>query len=481
MHAPPREIPFPLSTAPGARPQESAGRLINCYAEPLGETGPAKAVWRRAPGLTAFSADTGFTGFRGGILVNNLYYAAFANRLVTLDMSANITTVGTLGGTSKVFFARNNLTPTPQIACVTESGAFVVTASSVSSWPDPNLPAPNSVCFQDGYFFFTIGDRRCFATGLNATSVNALCFVTAEAKSQDALIRAIPYNGLLFLCATASIEVWQDTANAAPAFPYSRVFVIQRGLAQATAIAGFEDGFGNALIWVGDDFSVYRLDGQQPSKISPPDLDRLIKAAVLAGVTLEAFVYVHAAHPIWTLSSPSWTWEFDLGTQRWRERLSGTQVGARWRATGNSQLAFGKWLVGDQSSGRILFVDDTAFTEVGATQLFRIESGPVQNFPDRMRVARADFDFVTGVGVASGTDPIQTNPMVEISWSDDGGVTFGNPLIRALGRQQKSKTRVNVTNTGRAGPQGRRWRLDVSDPVYVGLIGATQGATLASY
>ena len=38
-------INFPLSTAPGQRPQEGARRLINCYAEPRGES--TGAVWHR--------------------------------------------------------------------------------------------------------------------------------------------------------------------------------------------------------------------------------------------------------------------------------------------------------------------------------------------------------------------------------------------------------------------------------------------------
>ena len=48
-------IQFPLSTAPGQRPQEGAGRLINVYAEARGEkTG---AVWHRAPGLRILGED----------------------------------------------------------------------------------------------------------------------------------------------------------------------------------------------------------------------------------------------------------------------------------------------------------------------------------------------------------------------------------------------------------------------------------------
>jgi hypothetical protein len=414
----PVAIPFPLTTAPGSRPQESGGRLINCYAEPLApqtgtqaNTGPAPAVWRRAPGLTAFTTDSGQSGFRGACLVGSQLFVAWANKLAVVDSSGTVTLVpGTLGGTGKVYFARNNLAPTPQIACVTENGAFLVTSTSISSWPDNNLPVPDGVCFQDGFFFFTIGDRRCFASLVNSTTVNSQTFITAESKSQGSLLRPIPFAGLLLLCASSWIEVWQNTSETAPKFPYTRLAVFPRGLASASAIAGWEDNFGNALAWVADDDGVYRLNNMQPEKISTPDLDRLIKA-ITDKSTLEAFVYTQSGKPIWVLSSPTWTWEIDLNTLKWRERLSGTLVGARWRATGGSQYAFGKWIVGDKLSGKLLYVDDTAYTEDGAAQLFRIESGPVQDFPDRMRVARFDANFVMGVGVATGIDPDPDRPV----------------------------------------------------------------------
>jgi hypothetical protein len=244
------------------------------------------------------------------------------------------------------------------------------------------------------------------------------------------------------------------------------------------AIAGHEDGFGTALIWVADDNSVVQANGTPiPSKISPPDLERLI-SKVADKTTLEASVHISGGHPKWVIKCPTFCWEFDLGSQKWNERKS--YLIDTWRAIGGC-YAFGKWLTGDTKGGRLLYVDDTNFTEFGDPLVFHIESGPVQNFPNRTKVARADFDFVTGVGIATGLDPIATTPSVGISWSQNLGVTWGNELVRALGRQAEPEARVTVLRTGMTGIQGRRWKLTVSDPVYVALMGGAQSIELRNH
>lgn len=473
-------IPWPLSSAPGASPAESGGRLVNCYGEPLGKKGPAEAVWRRSPGLTAF-ATAGFTGPRGFILVNNLVFSAQAERLITTTSAGTVTNVGALAGTKRVTFARNNVSPTPDIQCVDpDNGAFTITSGSapVSFTGGGVLPAPNCCAGQDGYIFWGIGDNRMFAAGPNSITVNSQTFATVQSRPTGALLRLIPYRGLLFAFCTKFCEAWSNTANPSPGFPYSRYKVIDRGLVGRNAIAGSEEGFGS-LHWAADDFGVYRFNAAlEPEKVSPPDLDRAIKTQALSDAELiEAHCYVHSGHSFWAISSPTWTWELNLGTGQWNERMSfSSGLLTRWRAT-LSVNAFNKWLVGDHQTGNIISVDDTNYMELTNPLLFRMESAPVRKFPQGIRVARADFDVITGVGNALGSDITYTDPQCGISWSVNGGRSFGNPLLRALGTQAKPR-HVYVTGCGVSGAHGHRWRLDISDPVYAAMMGATQSASV---
>jgi hypothetical protein len=73
--------------------------------------------------------------------------------------------------------------------------------------------------------------------------------------------------------------------------------------------------------------------------------------------------------------------------------------------------------------------------------------------------------YVSGGTAVDVTQPANVvNPSVAVSWSDDDGITWKNPLVRSLGLQAKSlRTRISVKNTGLSGPQARRWRLDDTD------------------
>jgi hypothetical protein len=472
------QVPFPDSTSPGTHFQESAGRIINGYVEPLGAGAPSTIIYRRGPGLRNFGTTTQ-VGFRGAIQVLGVLYCAFTNRLVTLTSAGGAAAdVGLLAGTEKGFFARNNKSGTPDIVFVNPEGVqAIVTSSSITSPIDTDLPAPNSVCCIDGFFFFTIGDGRVFASDLNAVTINPLSFATAEAKP-DGLIRGIPWAGNLFLFGPSTTEVWNN-AGTTP-FPFQRVVVIPRGLAGSHCVAGYEDNFSRALIWVADDNTVVRLNGYVPEKISPPDLDGLIEQ-VTDKRQLEMSVFMSRGHAFIMLSSikspttapwREWSWVFDLNTNRWAERNS--YLRERSRITGGF-FAFDKWLCGDRLTGNIQEITNQTYREITDPFRWRLESGAVENFPVGARVGRADFEFVTGVGISAGSDPIETDPVVEISWSDDGGQTYYAPIQRKLGTQAQTRQLVSlIACTGRSSWNARRWRLDIADPVYVGFMAAYQ-------
>jgi hypothetical protein len=286
------------------------------------------------------------------------------------------------------------------------------------------------------------------------------------------MVRGVNYGGQPLFFGTQTLEFWQDV-GASP-FPFQRASSVPFGLLAIDAVAGWEDGFGAGLLFVSHDCCVRSIKGYEAEKVSPPDLDRLIQRDANKDSIL-ASVHIVDGHSMWTVTGSTWTWEFDLNTGKWHERAS--YETNRWRGL-QTWRAYEKWLIGDRNSGNVYEVCVTCYDEAGDPLVLRIETGPVEKFPSRMAVARADFNMTMGVGVTTGTDPIQTDPLVEISWSNNGGVDWSNALFRPMGREARADNKVSVYRTGLTGRQGRRWRLAIPSPVYCAVLGGDQSADL---
>jgi hypothetical protein len=83
---------------------------------------------------------------------------------------------------------------------------------------------------------------------------------------------------------------------------------------------------------------------------------------------------------------------------------------------------------------------------------------------DRKFYSEFALDCTTGEA-EQGDDPI-----VELSWSDDGGATYGNPVQRSTGQTGEYLARVvwHRLGTGR----DRVWRVDFSDDAPFAIIDA---------
>lgn len=467
-------IDFPITTAPGARPGEGAGRLINCYAERLSEGARDQYARKRAPGLLKV-ATAAQVGTRGMHFYNGTLFVALAERLVTVTRSGSTYTVNDIGelpGLQRVTFARNNKAPVPDILCTTEDDTFIITTSSPPvSLGDADLPQASTVDFIDGYFVFAIRDGRYFVSNINDITIDALDFGKAESRP-GGIHAAIAYGEQLLLCGPNAIEVWQNAGNATGT-PFSRAAVIPKGVASAFGIGGNTDGF-SSVVFVGDDNGVYILDGSYtPRRISSPDLDRLIEA-VPDKADIDVTVGVTSAHMWATVTGPAFSWTFDVGSGLWHERESYNST--RWRGVCSAKAWDGKWAIGDRETGDIWLLDADTMREGTDPLVMSAISIPVNAFPNRVSIPRADFDLIVGQGLVAGAQPIETDPVCMISWSDDGGATFGKPLPRRLGPTAAHKTPISVNRCGVTSRYGRQWRVDISDPVYVSVIGGDMSA-----
>lgn len=459
------QVPFPTSSAKG-RFAESGGRLVNAFAENLGD---GRVKISRVPGIRPIIEVEGYSHCRGAIEINGVVLAALDDRLVTIALVGGnylVTDIGAFAGSKTVYFARNNKSPTPDIVAVTDSTAFVIDMTSgAASYPDPDVGSPNSTTFQGGYLFFSYGISQMRATGLNVTDINTLDNAFAQSKP-DGLDRVIALGKNLYACGPQTIEIWPNTGNP-NGFPFSYLDTIPRGIAGPDAIAGFENDWSNAIIFAGSDNVVYRINGNIAEPISSPsvskDLERLTDKS-----GLKAIVYGHEGHAVWALSCADWTWCYDISTGSWFERQSYDRT--NWRASA-AVKCFGSWVIGDDETGKFGVIDPDYGYEFGDPLVMEAVSSTMSGFPSRAAMSRLDLDIMSGVGIATGADPIETNPVVSISWSRDGGVTFGSPVTREIGAQGRYKQGVRVNRLGTASAKGAQIKLSCSDPRPVSLFG----------
>ena len=465
-------VPFPLLSSPGKHPQASGGRLINCYPEKLsGTAGQPYAYWRCA-GLVGFgTAASG--AYRGALVVGNALYAVFGDKVFSYLATGGAGTqlTGTVPGTAPVIMARDNAT-TPNIVLVSPGdGAVIISGTAVAAYPDIDVGQPNAVAYLRGAFHFTYGDGKVRNSDTNSLSINTLSVAAAESKP-DALYRPIPLgNGQLLLCGTSSIEVWGGQVNDT-GYLFNYIATIARGIVGPYAVAGHDDGWGKGIYFVGDDFRVSRLDGYTPVAVSPAELDLRIERET-DKAAIQVCVYVAQGHGFVVVSGTDWCWEFDTTLESWHERQSYGQK--KWRGLFPVK-AFDKWICGDALSSSLLEISGTAQDEVGTPLRMRIETGPIGGFPSVLRINGIELYLTTGVGIATGDDPVQTEPDVEISMSRDSGQTWVNPRVLKVGRQSLTGGRVRSSIWGQADVKGVRWRFDQSSNVPFGFMGADMQA-----
>lgn len=417
---------FPKSSTPGARAGEGEGRYMNCYPVSEGDRGYV----RRVPGLASLAA-TGKTLLRGILNVNGSFYAVWNGSVTVTTDGVTTTLTGTVPGTDGVTLARNNKVTggvsTPDIVAVRESGgAYVLTSTTVSAYPDADLPETvNSVDFMGGYFLFSIPDGRLFASELNSTDINALSFTTAESRA-DGLRRIVVRGNIAYALGASTVEPYVNVGTSP--FPLQRAAtVLSVGLLTTMAVSGAEEAWNNPIFFVSSDKVVKAMSGYEAATVSTADVERFIAASAVS--TIETLVYTDNGRPYFAISSDAGTWVLDVTASTWHERVS---AGAsRWRAS-RSVYGTDQWIFGDTSSGDLLGLTST-LTEKGTELGGFVQSGQLKAFPARV-ATKLVADFT------------EADITIFVSWSHDGGKTWSTELQRSI--ENADRWPPSVANLG---------------------------------
>jgi hypothetical protein len=465
-----RRIPVPLPIQSGeadVRPW-SMQALVNGYAEAAegGAVTPARIV--RAGGLT-LTADTGVNyGVRGMGALKGVLYVVVNDTLYSVTKAGVATAIagdGISGGQLPVSIAENRM----QLCIVTADGDGYVyepdgagTVDKISTTEPDWLPATSVVYFDDRGVFIRKDSEEYFLSALaDFADIDALDFASAE-KRPDELVAVLSDHGELWLFGETTIEVWFNAGL--PDFPFARIDggVIERGCAARAGVAKQD----NTVFWIGDDRTIYRANGYQPQRISTHAIEAELEAMVTVA-DCQAFTWTENGHKFVSFLFPEGgkCFVFDAATTKWHERRSGVgEASMAWRC-GAVLEVYGGVYFGDRLTGKVYRLNREAYDEAGEAMEWSVTTLPIYNGEQRLFYAGLDAHFDMGRGLLSGQG---SDPQVMLTYSNDGGYTFGTELTRSLGARGDYKARVRWNRLGMA--RDRVFRLRVTDPVPLTLM-----------
>ncbi len=403
---------------------------------------------------------------RGSITTTTgAYYTVNGGILWKISSSWVATEIGTLStSTGHVSMADNGVT----LAIVDGTYFYRITLSNDNFLrvDDNDLTCYKQVMYLDGYFIF-IGSDRFQISGLLDITVDASEYATSEG-SPDGLVGGEVLERSLYVFNDRTTEIFYNSGDAD--FPFARMegAFLEVGCAAKFSIAKTKD----SLFFIAQDKDgaglVYKARGANMEKISTHAIEQQISSYGDIS-NAKAYVYQDEGSSFYVLNfdNQDTTWVYDINLGLWHERTY-TNDGVQERDRGYSHAyAHSTHVVGDYETGSLYEMSREHKSDNGE-EIVCIRTCP-HLYADGKLVAYKSFqlDMEPGVGI-DGTGQ-GTDPKAMLSFSNDGGFTYGTELWADIGKIGELKKRVIWRRLG-AG-RDRVFKLQISDPVRRVLLG----------
>ena len=514
---------IPLGNKPYNSPYNSIGKEIchNLYLEQaISETAKAQYYYLKIPGMrllgTSATVDNPNKGACRGIFTstNNKTYVVNGNSLYELYQNGIKGFKGILTGsnswTSVVSFAENGY----QLILVDGTGGWIFdykteTLVQITDEYFPgnseNTLAPTFVTYINTYFIVNEPNSNTYywsnsyymrnhdntTSEYSPTESQGYWNALQSGKKMgrpDYIIALMDCSNMLWCFGNNSVEVHYDTGNYnGQQFSRYEGAIIEVGCAASNSVSKF----ANNVFWLGSDKSgivgVFMNEGMVGKRISTRGIEQIIEFMPKSSDCI-AFTYSQAGHSFYVMQFPSAnkTLVYDISTNTWHERthLDNETGGLNNWAGMFCAVNWGMNIIGHISYSSYFELDTEYYQNdnpngIGVNYIKCVKTTPISfNLGLLMRFNSIQVMFKQGVGTNTNTpELVGRNPECQIAWSNDAGESFGNERTAYLGRmgEYQYRTRLLVLGIGR----NRVWRITISDPVPVILLGLIVDATPA--
>jgi len=396
---------------------------------------------------------------RGMFEHTGILYKVTGTHLYSVSSTGVHTELGIITGTGRCIFAPIG----ENIVIETEGTRYQWDGTSITQITDGDLEAGQGIAHLNSQIIYGgEGGRFGVSDVGDATSINGLNYATAESNA-DNLVRPYTFNQVAYMMGEKTIELWWNSGQGNPPLDRFEGGIVDVGLSAFYSVANDDSN----IYFLGDDRQVYAMRGGASAvlePVSPQPINREIRRYTTIS---DAFGYCvnHDGQWIYVLTFPTEnkTWAFPAGGEPFE--LSSGIFGGR-DITNSYAYAFGKHLVADYRNGNIYELKDDVYTDNGE-EIIRIrDSAPIHGglvgqVGAWLEMDRLEIIMETSQGLLTGQG---SNPVVMVSFSDDGGKTFSNEMWVEAGSIDEKIWRVELFALG--GFYQRIIRLKVSDPIY---------------
>jgi hypothetical protein len=447
-------VPIALGTGSNNARFGAAGitRHVNCYVEQQDET-KHNSMIVACDGLTSL-ATLDSDGCRAMIEVGPYVVAVYGRNVYRLASDKTATLIGGFPTSGHVSI-RKNRREYPQVGLVSDGLFYVVDtqAWTISQVSILGLPPPLGLGMFDGYGVLPASKNQWYITAIDDfTNVSLLDYAQAEGDP-DEIVAVDERDGEVILFGRDSVEWWQDTGGAD--FPFTRSQIVHIGCLSSGTVHKVD----RTIAWIDRHCMVRLMDGYDGKRISDHGIERDIRSADPDTITSTS--WANGGHTF-----VAWSWDggtrvYNLTTNEWHDRESYGDT--RWRVShvcrfGNSIIA------GDYETGAVYTMSADALDEAANALIMTIQTPPVHAQPMRLQFNALFIDIIPGVGLNS-TAPQDLDPMLMVSWTDNGGKTWSNERQIALGRLGEYTTRAVTRRLGTGTVIGRVFKLSISAAV----------------
>lgn len=432
-------------------------RAIGLYmrqVEGVGEDRPV--VLDSAPGLTLqFTLpDT----VRGSYSTGSRWFVVAGSGLYELT-SGSAVSMGSLASVSGYVSMKHGRS---QLVLVDGPNGYVLnldtnifTQITSSAWRGSNF-----VEELNGTFIFVDPNTDQFYISAidDGTSFDALDFSSADAQPDSIITHRVMRQELLLL-GQWSTEVWIYTGDQAfPLTRYNSTPIDVGCVGNRAAINA-----ANTLYFVGQTRTgrgaVYEMRGHQPVRISTQAVEEALRNSTdISAVTM--WTYQVKGNEFIGINAPGLTstWVYDAATNQWHERCE--FVAGAYAARRDDLVTLHQGTHYACATTKVYKLDEDAYTLDGDV-LIRERTWPHLVHPNAELGQFAGLELACTTGYGGN---------ITLELSNDGGYTWGSPLIRSLGETGRWVPKVRWLMLGSA--YDRVFRLRCTDAVPLTIHGA---------